>query len=102
MPLANATICGIPEISFTENIEPDVTLLEILNNCPVAFSKLRLLSSATLMVIATLAFPVNTILGCDAEFLLGVMIIFLSELAIFYLPKDNCRVFMECIFRGKR
>ena len=39
VPSASTSILGIPEISLTEKIEPDVKLLVILKSCPAEPSK---------------------------------------------------------------
>jgi hypothetical protein len=39
IPVSNTSILGIPEMSLTENIVPDIELV-ILNNCPADPSKL--------------------------------------------------------------
>ena len=47
VPSASILKDGIPEISFTENIVPDVTELETEKSCPVEPSKEIVLSSKT-------------------------------------------------------
>ena len=58
-PLAKARKIGIPDISFTEKIVPEVKLLLIENNCPELPSKDKVLSDKTDNVIGLLSCPTN-------------------------------------------
>jgi hypothetical protein len=76
---------GIPDISLIEKIYPEDKLLFTENSCPDDPSNDMVLSSRTYSVIGALVDPVNAILGREVVSLLGVIRIFLSELAIFTL-----------------
>jgi hypothetical protein len=74
---------GMPDTSFTVNIEPDIESV-IENNCPEVPSKLNVptvLELITLSVIEAFALasaPVNLIVGSVAAPLFGVITISLS------------------------
>jgi hypothetical protein len=81
-PVSKISRDGIPETSLTENIVP-VSPSEIENNCPAVPSKDTVPVSRVRSVMGVLFAPVNLIVGLRvADPVLGVINIFLSELAI--------------------